>query len=108
MAYVQFSVFHVPVLHLHQCLTNLGFLVYLKKQARYQLFTDFTYWQFLGSYNNFNIIHLTPKSTSFEAFDEINQVVIDGISENMPSLVQSSMYGVINTDETTTNEFYVI
>ena len=41
-------------------------------------------------------------------FDEIHQVVLDGIIENMASLVQSGMYGAINTDDTTTNGFYVI
>ena len=79
-----------------------------KKQARYQPVTYFTYWPVLGSYNNCNIINLTPKSTPFEVFDEINQVVLDGISDNMASLVQSGMYGVINTDDTIKNEFYVI
>ena len=49
-------------------------------------------------YNNFNIIHLTQKSIPSEAFDEIHQVVIDGISENMASLVQSGIYGDINID----------
>ena len=62
----------------------------------------------MGSYNNWNIIRLTPKSTLFEAFDEIKKVVLDGISENMSSLVQSIMYGAINTDDTTKNGFYVI
>ena len=62
----------------------------------------------MGSYNNWNIIHLTQKSTPFEAFDEIHQVVLDGISENMASLVQSGMYGAINTDDTIANGFYVI
>ena len=35
-------------------------------------------------------------------------MVIDGISENMASLVQAGMYVAINTDDTTTNGFYVI
>ena len=59
------------------------------------------------SYNNWNIIHSTPRSIPFEAFDEINQVVIDGIRDNMASLVQSGKYGVINTADTITNGFYV-
>ena len=78
------------------------------KQARYQYVTNFTYWPVLGSYKNLDIIQLTPKSTTFEAFDEIHKVVLDGISENMASLVQSGMYGAINKDDTTTNGFYVI
>ena len=48
------------------------------------------------------------KISTFEAFDEIHKVVIDGISENTASLVQSSMYGAINIDDTTTNGLYVI
>ena len=78
------------------------------KQARYQPVTDCTYWPVLGSYNNFNIIHLTLKSTSFEEFEKIHQVILDGISDNMASLVQSCKYGTINTSYTTTNGFYVI
>ena len=36
-----------------------------------------------------------------EAFDEIQQVVLDGISENKASLVQLGMYGAINSSGTT-------
>ena len=51
---------------------------------------------------------MTPKSTPFEAFDEIHNVVLDGISENMASLVQSVICVAINIDDTTTNMFYFI
>ena len=74
-----------------------------KKQARYQYVTYCTYWLVMGSYNSWNIIHLTPRSTPFEAFDEIHQVVLDFISRNMASLFQSSNYVVINTDDTIIN-----
>ena len=79
-----------------------------KKQACYQPVTNCIYWPFLVSYNHCNIIELTPTSTPFEAFDGIHTVVFDRICENMASLVQSGMYGAINTDETTTNVFYII
>ena len=79
-----------------------------KKKARYQPVTNCTYWPVLGSYKNWNIIELTPKSTLFEEFDDIHQVVLDGISDNIASLVQPGMYGAINTYETTKNAFYVI
>ena len=78
-----------------------------KKQARYQPVTNCNYWPVLGSYKNWNIIEITPKSTHFEAFDEIHNVVLYGISENMASLVQSGIYGSTNTDDTTTNGLYV-
>ena len=42
------------------------------------------------------------------AFDEIHQVVIEVISDNMASLVQSDKYVAINTSETTTNGYYAI
>ena len=38
------------------------------KKSRYQPFRDCTYWLVLGSFNNYNIIHMSPKSTHFEAF----------------------------------------
>ena len=71
------------------------------KQARYQPVINCTYWKVLVPYNNWNTIELTPKSIPSGAFDEIHQVVLDGISENMASLFQSGMYGSINTDENT-------
>ena len=50
------------------------------------------------------VIELTPS----DAFDEIQQVVSDGITENMALLVESGNYGAINTTDTKTNGFYVI
>ena len=102
-----FTAFHVPVLHVHQCLINLGFLLYHKKPCC-QPVTDCIYCPVLVSYNNWNIIHLTSKSTPFEDFDEIHQIVLDDISDYMASLVQSGKYGVNNIDDTTTNGSYVI
>ena len=67
-----------------------------------------TYWPVLVSYNNCNIIEITPKSIHFEAFDDIHRIMFDGINRNMASLVQSGMYGAINTDDTTTNGLCVI
>ena len=54
------------------------------------------------------MIELSSKSTSSKTFDEIHQVVLDSISENMASLVESGKYGAINTTDTSTNGFYVI
>ena len=54
-----------------------------KKQARYQPVTHCSYWPVLGSFNNWNIIHMSTKTTPFEMFEDIHQVVLDGISDNM-------------------------
>ena len=78
------------------------------KQTRYQPVKDCNYWPVLVPNNNWNIIHLTPKSIPSEAFDDKHPVVLDGISENMTSLVQSGTHGAINTDYTTANGFYLI
>ena len=78
------------------------------KQERYKPVTKCTYWSLLGSFNNWNIILLSSKSTSSYTFDEICQVVLDGISDNMASLVELGKYGAINTTDTSTNGFYVI
>ena len=56
----------------------------------------------MSSYTNCNIIEITPKSTTFEEFDEIHEVVLDRISDDMASLAQSGKYGAINTDDNTT------
>ena len=79
-----------------------------KKQAHYQPLIYCTYWPVLGSFKNCNIIHMSPKSTPFEVFDYIHQVVFDRISDNMASLLQSGKNGFINTANTTTNGYYTI
>ena len=62
----------------------------------------------MGSYNNWNIINLTPKSIPFAAFDEIHQVVIDGISDNIASLIQSGGYGVSDRSDKTKTDFMLL
>ena len=78
------------------------------KQDCYKPVTKCTYWPLLGDFNNWNIILLSSKSTSSDIFDEIHQVVLDGISDNMASLVDSGKYGSINITDTSTNGFYVV
>ena len=51
---------------------------------------------------------MSQKSTTSDAFDEIHQVVLDGLSENIALLVESVKYGAINTNDTATNRFYDI
>ena len=58
------------------------------KQDCYKPVTNCTYWPLLGKSNNWNIIQLSQKSTPSDEFDEIQRVVLDGISENMASLVE--------------------
>ena len=78
------------------------------KQESYKPVTKCTYWPVLGPFNNWNIIQLSHKSTPYDVFDEIHQVFLDGISDNMASLVESVKYVTINTTYTITNVFYVI
>ena len=78
-------------------LQTLDYGIQLSTQTRYQPVINCTYWPVMGPYNNWTIIELTPKSIPSEASDEIHQVVLDGISENMASLVQSGMYGAFKT-----------
>ena len=57
------------------------------KQDRYKPIINCTDWTVLGSFNNWNMIQLSQKSTPSEAFDEIHQVILDGISYDMASFV---------------------
>ena len=57
------------------------------KQEHYKPVTKCTYWPLLGSFKNCNIIQLSQKSPPLDAFDEIHQVNLDGISDNMASLI---------------------
>ena len=59
----------------------------LDSQEHYKPVTKCTYFPVLGSFKNWNIIQLSQNSTPSDTFDETNQVVIDGISDNMESLV---------------------
>ena len=49
---------------------------------------------------------MSYNSTPSNAFDEIHKVVLDGIGDNMASLVEPEKYGAINTTETKNNGFY--
>ena len=51
---------------------------------------------------------MSQNSTPSYSFDEIHQVVLDGISDNMASLFESGKYVAINRMDTTTNGFYVV
>ena len=79
-----------------------------RQQPHYQSVTDCTYWPVIGSFNNWNIITLSHKATTIEYFEEIHQVVLDGISDNMSLLVQSGKYGAINKIGTQKMGHYVI
>ena len=61
----------------------------------------------LWSFSNRNIIQFFNKSIAYEDFDAVQKVVLDGISENMPSLAQNEKYGAVNTADPTTPGYYV-
>ena len=70
-------------------------------QPHYQTVVDCTYWPVLVLLNNWNIINFTNIIKSSEDFDEVHQVVLDGISDTMYSLVQIGKHGDINAEDTT-------
>ena len=78
------------------------------EQERFKPVTKYIYSPALGSFNNCNNILLSQKSTPSDAFDEIQQVLLDGISDIMDSLFESGTYGAVNTTDTETHGFYVI
>ena len=61
----------------------------------------------LGYLNNWNIIHFINKTTCSEEYDEVHQLVLDGIITNMESLVKTGKYCDINAEDPTTLEYYV-
>ena len=67
------------------CLTGVN----STHQPWYQTVVYFAYWTVLESFNNWNIIKLTNKTTLHEDFEEIYMVVLYGISDNMELLVQA-------------------
>ena len=58
------------------------------EQPCYQPVLECAYWTVLGCLNKWNIIKFTNKGTPSEEFYEIHRILLDGISENMASLVQ--------------------
>ena len=74
----------------------------------YKPVTKCTYWPVIGPFKNWKIIKLSQNSTPYDALDEIQQVVLDGIGDNMDSIVELGKYVAINITEITTNVFDVI
>ena len=68
----------------------------LSQKIHYQPLQYCTYCPVLFCLKNWNIIKFSNKDTTSEDFEAINQVVLDGISENMASLVQYGKYGYMN------------
>ena len=79
-----------------------------QQQKFYQPVKDFTYCPVLGYMNNWNTIHFSHKATSSEGLEKINQLVLEGISDNKDVLVQTGQYGAISTTYKTTMVSYVI
>ena len=79
-----------------------------KQQPCYQPVTNWSYWPVLSSFNNWNIIIFSHKATTSEALEEIHQVLLDGISDNMASLIKSGKFGNMNKKDTSTMGYYVI
>ena len=59
------------------------------QQPRYQPIVGCTYHPESDSFNNWNIIHFTNKTTCSEEFDEVHKVFLDGISTNMVLLLHT-------------------
>ena len=51
---------------------------------------------------------MSKKSTPSDAFDEIQQVLLDEISDNTAWFVESVNDGTIDINDTANNKFYVI
>ena len=66
------------------------------------------YWPVFDYFNNRDIINFPHKATSSEDIENNNEVVLDGISENMDALVQLGHYCAISKIYTTTMGYYVI
>ena len=62
----------------------------------------------LGTFNNCNIIMFKNKTTSSEDFGDILNVVLDGINDNISSLMHKVKYGATNTADITTMVYYVV
>ena len=60
----------------------------------------------LGTYNNWNIIKFNNKNTPIEDFNDINKVIIDGVSENMTYMVHTCNCVAINTTYTIKMGYY--
>ena len=64
-----------------------------QQQAQYQTVEDCIYQKVLESFNNWDIITLSHKSVTSEAFDKIHQVLLHDTSKKLVSLVQPGEYG---------------
>ena len=78
------------------------------QQHFYQPLQYCTYCPVLGSFNNWDIITLSHKYMTSEAFEEMHQVVLDGIINDMDHLFQSVKYGAMNTTDYTNMGYCVV
>ena len=65
------------------------------------------HWTVLVIFNNCNIIIFTSKIAYNKYFDYIHKVVLDVISDNIPSIMHKDNYGAINTLDQNNTGYYV-
>ena len=62
----------------------------------------------LGYFNECSTIQFTNKNKLSEEFSDMHKVVLDGISANMTSLVQTEKYGAINAADPRIIGYYAL
>ena len=69
------------------------------EQPLHQPVLNCKYWPVLFYFIKWNINKFTNKGTSSKAFDDIQNILLGGISDNMTSLSQTCKYGAMNKIE---------
>ena len=78
------------------------------KQTIYQPIVDYTYWPMFGFFINWKTIQFNNKNESVEDLYKVHKIVLDNISANMVSLVQTGKYGAAHAEYPKTLVCYVV
>ena len=79
------------------------------KQPRYAKVGGCVYHSILGDYNKWEIMDFTRDSeTDEECFEEIHKILVQSIGNNMTELVEINWYGVVDTNDSRADGFYVV
>ena len=78
------------------------------EHPRYWRVDNVVYVSNIGSFNEWKPVTFDNSSTTEEEFDDINQVIIDGISYKIWSFVTRGYFGTVSNDNTKKDGYYML
>ena len=69
---------------------------------------NFFYKSILGDFNNWAIVEFANKGTDNTTFEEINEIIVDGLAMNMAPLIKPGNFGAIRINNDSKHGYEIV